>query len=95
MYSSKILIVENFLLSARFNGRFIAATAFGLRLASLTAVRFASAAKAAAKRQRPSASDSLRSLLSVLPVQLKLRQKGNGLRPPTRFARCCPFCQCS
>jgi hypothetical protein len=69
MYSSKILIVENFLLSARFNGRFIAATAFGLRLASLAAVRFASAAKAAAKRQRPSAAGSLRSLLSVLPSQ--------------------------
>jgi len=28
--------------------------------------------------QRPSASDSLRSLLSVFPLQLKLRKKGKA-----------------
>jgi len=44
---------------------------------SLAAVRFALRSKLRAKRQRPSASDSLRSLLSVLPCEASFGQKGN------------------
>jgi hypothetical protein len=41
------------------------------------------------------ASESLRSLLSIFSLQLKLRKKATALRPPNRYAPCCPFFHCS